>query len=269
MDAALFDTLRSSIPNRFDSEAEEMSLRILRALSRYEDVDDLPEGTVTAILMNQALRQRMGAATDADAQAALVRDEIVQAAASARSELSREQARVQALQEELDRARTIASRDAATAGESVLRAKEGIKELEAKLVAERTVSANLERRLAAIEGTLDSERIERQNERTRADQTRTRALFVVGSGVGLLVALALVWWTWSHGPAAAIPWRWRLAAAAGIIVAATLCVFLAGGQILAVRSWPVFVRCKKFYMTTSWAVILGVLVNALWDFLKK
>lgn len=50
-DAALFESLRASLPNAFDSESEEMSIRILRALSRYEDVDDLPEETLTSILL--------------------------------------------------------------------------------------------------------------------------------------------------------------------------------------------------------------------------
>ncbi len=81
-EAALFESLHASLPHAFDSQAEQMSLKILRALSRFEDVDDLPNDTVTSILVNQALRARMGNESDVEKQIVLVRDAIVADAAA-------------------------------------------------------------------------------------------------------------------------------------------------------------------------------------------
>jgi hypothetical protein len=137
LDAALFESLRASLPNAFDSESEEMSIRILRALSRYEDVDDLPEETLTAILVNQALHVRMKSETEVDRQAALLRDEIVQAAAVARSELAQERARASELAKELERLKGLAAKEAESAGSALARANKAVADTEAELERER------------------------------------------------------------------------------------------------------------------------------------
>lgn len=43
----------------FDREAETVTIRIIRTLSRYENQDDLGSSTIQAVLMNRALRQRL------------------------------------------------------------------------------------------------------------------------------------------------------------------------------------------------------------------
>ncbi len=90
LDQAIFASFRASLPQFFDSAAEEMSIRILRALSRYEDVDDLPAETITRLLVNQALRRRLSAEPEVTKQVELVRDAIVDELARARQEVEEE-----------------------------------------------------------------------------------------------------------------------------------------------------------------------------------
>ena len=189
LDAALFESLRATIPHSFDADAEEMSLKILRALSRYEDIDDLPESLLTSILMNQALRARMRAEKDVDTQVALIRDEIVQAAEAAHSDLRREKARTAELKAELQRIGDEAGKDVATASDAVGKADRNVQQLQDELDAERETIRQLEERLGAIEGELASERSVRAAAEDLARDTRVRHWFVVLSLV-LLVGLA-------------------------------------------------------------------------------
>ena len=66
------------LPHRFDTDAEEVTVKILTSLSRYENADGLGEATAVEILMNQALRQRMRGEKDIDRQTQLVREAIIE-----------------------------------------------------------------------------------------------------------------------------------------------------------------------------------------------
>ena len=72
VDGAMLNSLRSMLPHRFDTDAEEVTVKILASLSRYENSDALGEATIAEILMNQALRQRMRGEKDIDQQTKLV-----------------------------------------------------------------------------------------------------------------------------------------------------------------------------------------------------
>jgi hypothetical protein len=60
LDRALIGAIRLPfLFEGFDREAESVTIRIIRTLSRYENQDDLRASTVQAVLMNRALRQRL------------------------------------------------------------------------------------------------------------------------------------------------------------------------------------------------------------------
>ena len=62
----------------FDHEDEKATIRVLEVLSRYENVEDIPEGTLGVILANQALRARLQEANQtADEAIQLVREELL------------------------------------------------------------------------------------------------------------------------------------------------------------------------------------------------
>jgi hypothetical protein len=79
MDASLIDSL--SLPlyfQSFDIEDERATIKVLEAISRYENQADISEATITKILANQALRARLRESTAAnDVVFELVRDEIL------------------------------------------------------------------------------------------------------------------------------------------------------------------------------------------------
>jgi hypothetical protein len=63
----------------FDSEDEKATVKVLEAISRYENVSDIPEGTLRVVLANQVLRGRL---KDSDASNdeifKLVKDELIE-----------------------------------------------------------------------------------------------------------------------------------------------------------------------------------------------
>ena len=79
MDASLIDSL--SLPlyfQSFDIEDERATIKVLEAISRYANQDDISESTITKILANQALRSRLRESTAAnDVVFELVREEIL------------------------------------------------------------------------------------------------------------------------------------------------------------------------------------------------
>jgi uncharacterized membrane protein YidH (DUF202 family) len=62
LEAALLESLRPMLPHIFDREAEQVTIRILRSISRFENAEDLSPETVANILLNDAVRSRIGAA---------------------------------------------------------------------------------------------------------------------------------------------------------------------------------------------------------------
>lgn len=62
----------------FDSEDEKATIQVLQALSRFENIDDLPDATVRSVLANRALRGRLKEADASNDEAfALVREELL------------------------------------------------------------------------------------------------------------------------------------------------------------------------------------------------
>lgn len=81
LEATLLDSLKLPLFfKEFDRDDERVTMRILGALSRYGDVDDLGVDTVREILVNDALRHRIKAGSSATDEEvlALVQEEIVQ-----------------------------------------------------------------------------------------------------------------------------------------------------------------------------------------------
>ena len=77
LDAALVDSLRPLVPHVFDSDAEQVTIRILRGLSRFENVGDLTQETLTHILFDRAIRNRVAATQDIEKQIEFVREALV------------------------------------------------------------------------------------------------------------------------------------------------------------------------------------------------
>lgn len=78
-DIAILSNLRFPfLFTEFDADTELTTIRIIEQLSRYESIDDLKEETVTSILFNQALRQKIQTNEDKSKDNVLVKDAIIE-----------------------------------------------------------------------------------------------------------------------------------------------------------------------------------------------
>jgi len=78
-DIAILSNLRFPfLFTEFDADTELTTIRIIEQLSRYESIDDLKAETVTSILFNKALRQKLQATEDKTKDNVLVKDTIIE-----------------------------------------------------------------------------------------------------------------------------------------------------------------------------------------------
>lgn len=76
---ALFSSLRLPfICQDFDDITEQTTLRILKSISRYENAKDLSEETVTAILLNDALRKKMVNEPGVEEEVDLIKEALIE-----------------------------------------------------------------------------------------------------------------------------------------------------------------------------------------------
>lgn len=262
-EAALFESLRASLPHAFDSEAEDMSLRILRALSRFEDVDDLPKDTVTSILINQALRARMRVEPDVDKQIVLVRDAIIADAAAIRDALEKEKRKAADLAAELERLKADQGKAEVTAGTVV----EAAQRIEADLQRERATSKVLADKLASLEAALASEQRQRDAERSGAVQRRARGWFV-SIGTILFIVLAGAAWFGARLVLASLSnSKAHFLAGASAAAVWSIAVIVFGRRSEHVRTWAAFAKVErllKWLAAFAGAVAVSLIAQALW-----
>ena len=100
---SLVDSLRLPLHfHRFDPDDEKATVRVLEAISRFENVDDFSEKTIQKILANRALRGKLKEAEQSDDEVLqLVKDEILAQHNEALSELEQVKSSVQLLQTSL------------------------------------------------------------------------------------------------------------------------------------------------------------------------
>ncbi|MBI4378774.1 MAG: hypothetical protein HY578_06740 [Nitrospinae bacterium] len=78
-EAAILNNLRFPfLFTDFDIETEKTTLRIIETLSRYENIEDLPDETVTTVLFNQALRQKISKTENKTEQLTFVKETLIE-----------------------------------------------------------------------------------------------------------------------------------------------------------------------------------------------
>lgn len=178
LEATLLDSLKLPLFFReFDRDDERVTMRILSALSRYRDVEDLGVETVRDLLVNEALRQRIEAGVDAsvDDDLAMVQEEVIQSNRKLKESLSASQVKVgvltgetEALRQAVSDAANNAAREAAGRIDAEARATEETKlreEAEAQVAAERTEREGQTTAIVTIQTELLLARAERARER--------------------------------------------------------------------------------------------------------
>ena len=89
-DEAMLQSVRALLPLPIDTDVEKVILKILRTLSRFEEVDSLSDETVSSVLLNRALRGRMEKETEAGEQEKLIREALVGELAATEKKLKKE-----------------------------------------------------------------------------------------------------------------------------------------------------------------------------------
>ena len=248
----------------FDPSAERVTLRIIEALGRYENIGNLPKETITNILMNDALRQKLAAESDITKQVELVREALIEE--HRRMEEKHQQAvkKAEQLAEEIDQKDKIIkemSKKVATLEEKLLTTGH-------QLESAQNREKELEKRISQLE-TKERWRIEKQKK--QSEIARFVAFWIViptifialfGFYVSRYFFMGTRFGFW--GPAIGI-WSFLL-----II---WICLADKEGQKKSkISDWSAF---KLFHKIKNWVLrlfgllLLGVIGNAIWDNLKK
>lgn len=234
----------------FDRATEQATLKILAALSRFENLDDLSAHTVYNVLTNDALRARLESAPNATRTEAaeFVEGAVIEEARRMEAELVR-------LHDEKERLAKSAREELTSRTE----------EAEARLA---LTSAEFERKIAELEAEranladqLDHERIERTREmddltsrlstvETGAALRRDRSRLLATGAVAVVVAaIACVAGVWALSEAGVVSWiAWMLCSILAVLLIALLLEFksgrlpaLSGGRghvaLRSVRGW--------------------------------
>jgi len=270
LDRALFQGVRSLLPQVFDTEAEQTTIRILTALARYEDVDDLPTDTVAHVLVNQALRGRIRLVDDVTKQVDLVRDAIVSQVAEARAQVAAAEARRLELEKEV-----AGHRDAARAEgrrvedryDALSREKSAVDE---RLRNEAVNREALQQRVDTLEHSIRAMKDADLAKRDSVKRARQSAAFVLITIVGiagaltgglLLPAAILKWLKVSSATATALGWTGSVGVGGGL-------VSLGGNRLSTVKASPWFaklIRILRLAVGAVWLVFLGLVSIYLWE----
>jgi hypothetical protein len=270
LEEALFDSLRTFLPHFVDSAAEEMSLKIIRALSRFENVDDLPSDAITSVLMNRALRGRLQGEREVEKQVALVRDAIIDESLKTRKALEAERARAEALEEELRKVQVNTETADKSSAETIARQQAETKQVLAALAAERLKVQDIAGKLETLESWAKEQR--EQQQRTRLQETergvRNRCL----GGLALLTLIvALAGWraaTELQLHLSIQPWK-AITLAATSSLGVWMLAFLGIGKVWSDAAALLLyqrIRLAIYWIgATAWAVALSLITNVIWE----
>ena len=266
VDGAMLNSLRSMLPHRFDTDAEEVTVKILASLSRYENADNLGEATVAEILMNQALRQRMRGEKDIDQQTELVREVIIEEVERAKRALrdaTNESERIHASLED-ERSRRAALATELTAAQSRSEQQERL------TGASMAIASGLREKVALLETQLEKS----QENALVAARHRVQIRFAA-MAVGILLLGVVVFGAGAYRIAPSIGMPEMGFAIGGAVAWVALWIQLThrrGQKLEAVREWSIHAslgRWRGWMWTGAGAVLVGVASNRIYDALKS
>jgi hypothetical protein len=285
LDQSLVDSLRLPMFfQSFDPDDERATVKVLEALSRYENVGDLPEQTLKKVLANQALRGRLRDADASNDEAiALIREELLTEHRDALAQLESARRALYGAQETLS-----AERRTRMASQAELDAKvKAVQDAEAKVAAAEQLAAeeaasreSLEEQLRlakeATERELKAQKDASEATERRLVRQRYALAFVI---LPMLLGVALVFVC--YGPAvAALPelaqgWkRWAFVAGLGLLPLAIACLLspLHADSSKHLSDWWVCKWAKhlgrKGIAAPVTAALTAVYQGGAWDWVK-
>jgi hypothetical protein len=248
LETALFNAIRlPTVVAPIDTDAERISLQILNALSTFENIGDLPQETVTRILLNDALRQRLAAEKDISKQIELVRDALIDENRLSEAKLQAERTRSAALQ----------TQTKMLEGE-VTNQSQQIDALQTQL--QREISRAQEQTVLALEikSQVDKLILAKSEQVQRAKFCEIAALSAC--------AIPAAWYMLAHFGAS----HTFLGTICGGAALVWYLVFrFVGARLQHVAKWPTFEKFSKHSGTVIFTLLAGIGTNAAWELLKK
>ncbi|MDQ3903176.1 MAG: cell envelope integrity protein TolA [Thermoproteota archaeon] len=265
----------------FDPKAEKVTLDILQALGRYENVGDLPTETISAILVNNALRQKLSVEQEVDKKARLVKEALVEQHQQAKRQLKEVSRKLLAKEQELaEESRNRQAKEFQLAEE--------FRERQAKerqLAEEHRDKELLQARIRELEATSHAEKEALANRITQLEQSslakdqrreieKHRLLFALKWVIGPLFFILLVGiGTYLLISRLINPRFWWVAIT---ICSVSLMVWAhltdrSGSKDSNIMNWRffnAFHKSKKWFFGLLWLLLSGVLVNFLYDLIK-
>ena len=266
MEQALMSGLR--LPFMFyeyDSGGEAASIRILKALSRFEHIGFLESDAIRDIVLSDAVRSQTVAATSEEEENEVIRDALLaerQGIADQRDAAVRKASEAEAA---LARQRELAQ-DQASVGEEIReQAEQRVSDLKAELETAQEETRSRDEQFKTLEALLDEKRTQ-----DRVRSARIRATLVRGIGFGVLTAAAAsgIGYGWISFKETAVLIVWPtmfLAWAVSWFVAATTRV-----HNTDVREWALMRRLIDLRRQTKLligAIVIAVIGNAIWQIL--
>ena len=252
LDAALVTSLQPLLPHEFDRKSEEVTIRILRSLSRIEGSEDLGQETVARILFDGAMRSRIGAASNVEEEI-----EIVHTA------LAKENKRLDLKAKQLEREAS------------------GLKsEVRVRTTKAQVLELEIEDRKAgqrSLEEALDEERRSRRALEARLLNTEQqdhlrRAYSWVGYAalIGTIVLAVASWLALRHSNIGIpSPIHWVVIgvfSAGGFLAGSSAATYLSGPMLSSVE-WPKYLRRVTAYYWT--VVIVGIVIELLGNWISN
>lgn len=263
-DKALVASLLPMVPSDFDAKAEKTTISILRSLSRYENLGDLPDDTITAVLGNEALRQRLASDSSIEEQIVLVREAIIGELDTVKRSLDATSA---ALEE-----RTRETEDLKLQVDSLRRAShEQRVQAQRLLEQEATQRSSLEVRLNSLEHSIQAAR------QAALDASATSAAITSLGKAGALRLcigglIALVAGHFLARISARPEWLLNALFCLTALAYATASTVTRSRLSPALSTWPIRGKLEALSKALNYillAVGTGVLGNFVWDLLRR
>ena len=242
----------------FDTASERVTIRILKALSRFENVGDLSTDTIAHVLMNDAVRQKVASEEDPEKRFDAVRDSVFAQEQEIRVHLDEAQRESQDLRTQIgEQVQTSKS-----AQEQLTEQIQKAQELKRQLEEERNSRGTLETQLNKLQVNLqqyEAQQVARQFRRNWVIFPLTGALLLAVS-LGLVVSALTV-----LKPFEAI----LIVGVFGLFLGLEI-VHRMGSRSSVINKSVAFSRIQKIkgwlYVGLA-AVAIGVISNAIWDWI--
>lgn len=248
----------------FDSASERVTIDILKALSRYENVGDLSTETITEVLLDQVVRQNISANDNAEQQFEVVNSAIVAQDAQIRSQLETMQQQIEELE-----SRNVDKEEPSQAIQEQLSAeRQSTSELSQRLAESQAQVTSIESKVKSLQLELAQQNQDAVERGLTQRFARNWVAIPLASVLVLATIGALVlgrytgWETWQAG---------LIVGAALVLIWVTLADWKGTQSPVISRraSFARFHRLKNLVFAGLIVIILGVVANALWDKIRE